>query len=224
MKTIAKIASAAVFAVAAFWGISSAFAATIVNGSLTGPVANGGVPTGWLNAGGSPDTNDINNNVGLPVASVPYTVTPASESPDGGTWVGLARGSGFIETLRQLVTDLVVGETYELSWYAGNFGAQTGPGYNGANAIEVLADFVSVGSGAVLDLGSGWFAQSVFFTATDTSMYIDFRVLNGVNSYLSIDGVSIALADGQVPVPGALLLFVSGIAGLRLRLRAKAKA
>src|SRR5204862_2300352 len=40
-------------------------APVLTNGSLTGPITNGGVPPGWTLLAGSPDTMDQNNNVGV---------------------------------------------------------------------------------------------------------------------------------------------------------------
>jgi hypothetical protein len=97
----------------------------VANGSLTGPIANGGVPPSWTLLSGSPDTMDQNNNVGVP-GSTQFVVAPSGPSPNGGTWVGIGReGNGFIERFGQSISGFTVGAQYIVSWYFGNFG------YNG---------------------------------------------------------------------------------------------
>ena len=185
----------------AFFYAESVFGALITNGSLTGPIDNDGVPSGWVIISGSPDTMDENNNVGT---GAPFGVAPSGPSPDGGTWVGFGRNGSFIETFGQLVNGLTIGTQYDLSWYQGNFGAAIGPGYTGPNAIEVLIDSSSAGSGSLLPLGPNWTTDSILFTATSTSHQIDFRLLNTTTSYLSIDGIAL------VPEPATLSLLVLG--------------
>ena len=180
--------------------------AMVVNGSLTGPVATDGLPSGWTAFGGTPDTNDVNNNVGTNVA---FVVDPAGPSPDGGTWVGLARDDSISlsEIIGQQVTGFVAGQTYVVSWYAGNFG-----GFDFVNpaSIDVLIDSASIGSGTQLALGSDWFSQSVTFTATDTFHDLRIGLLGTGPSYLSIDGIAVT----AVPIPAAIWLFGSGLVGL----------
>ena len=151
---------------------------------------------------------DENNNVGV---GSPFSVAPSGPSPDGGTWVGFA--GGYVESFGQTISDFVIGQNYDLSWYAGNFGADVGPGYNGPNAIEVLLDGVSIGMGAIHAVGSDWFAESIQFQATATSGMLAFRLFNGnTNSYMSIDGIAIDVAN--VPLPASLLLLGTALAGL----------
>ena len=182
--------------------------AAVVNGSLTGPIDNAGVPAGWTILVGSPDTMDETDNVG---ANIPFGVAPSGPSPDGGTWVGFAMNDPFItEIFGQTLTGLVANQTYEVSWYAGNFGAIEGTDWVQPNAINVLIDSVSIGSGAELALGQDWFSQSVSFTATATTHDLAFGLVSAGPSYLSIDGIAI----NAVPIPAAVWLFGSGLLGL----------
>ena len=123
----------------------------VVNGSLTGPIANMGTPTGWTALAGTPDTMDASNNMG--VSGFQYFGANPSASPDGGTWVGLAYNAGinYVEQMGQTLTGLVVGQSYTVSWFVGNFGYDRGSvKYLGSNAIDVLIDGISVGHGATL--------------------------------------------------------------------------
>lgn len=191
---------------------SLAGAVSLVNGSLTGPIANNGVPPGWSILGGSPDTMDENNNVGV---GTPFGIPPIGPSPDGGTWVGFAReGLGFVESFGQTISDFTVGQSYTLSWYAGNFGAQTGPGYVAPNAIEVLLSGAVVGSGALLPLGRIWYAEQISFVATAMSHQLAFRLRDNPAAYLSIDGIS--LQPSRVPLPAPILLLGAALGGLAL--------
>jgi hypothetical protein len=170
----------------------------ITNGSLTGPIDNGGVPPDWILLAQSPDTMDENNNVGIP-SGAPFGIAPSGPSPDGGTWVGFAADGNFREIFGQTVTGLAIGAQYEISWYAGNFGALS---YVAPNAINVSVDGSSIGSGGVLQLASSWTAESVFFTATATSHDLSFGLLNADKAYLSIDGISLTVA-GPPPPPAS---------------------
>lgn len=45
-----------------FYANAALAAPSLVNGSFTGPSANGAVPTGWTITSATPDTMDENNN------------------------------------------------------------------------------------------------------------------------------------------------------------------
>ena len=167
----------------------------ITNGSLTGPISNGGLPPGWTILAPSPDTMDENNNVGVGTGA-PFGIAPSGPSPDGGTWVGFAADGSFREIFGQTVTGLTVGEEYEISWYAGNFGALA---FVGTNAINVSVNGSSIGSGGVLPLASSWTAESLFFTATATSHDLSFGLFNADKAYLSIDGISLTATAAPPP-------------------------
>lgn len=199
---------------AALFFAESASGVAITNGSLTGPITTFGVPSGWTILAFSPDTMDENNNGGS--TSETFGSTPSGPSPDGGTWIGFARRPPIpfvaepIEEFGQLVSGFSIGTQYTLSWYQGNFGIVTYESFTGANAIEVLVDASSVGSGSLLSLGPNWSSDSVVFTATSNSHQISFRLLNTTASYLSIDGISLQ----AVPEPTTALLLTSVLAGL----------
>ena len=152
---------------------------------------------------------DEDHNVG--VTSVSFVAEPLGPSPDGGTWVGLARDDSFIETFGQILTGLIAGDQYEVSWYQGNFGANSSLGYDGDNAIELLINSASVGSGAVIPTGRTWSGDSVTFVAPSDTVRLDFRLANPDKSYLSIDGISITEVNGIIPEPLTLLAAAMGI-------------
>ena len=200
-----------------FFCIASANAVpVVVNGSLTGPIDNAGLPPGWSAISPSPDTMDENNNVGLNQNTFQATPSP---SPDGGTWVGMAAdGVSLFESFGQTVSGFDIGTTYDVSWFHANFGH--GFGFDGDNSIELLIDGAAMGGGPLLGLSTSWVVETVSFTATSTSHQIGFRLQDSTKSYHSIDGIRLAESStAPVPLPAGLGLFCMALATLRIRSR-----
>lgn len=218
MITIRHIALAALLATS-----SAAFAAQelVTNGSLTGPITNNGVPTGWTIFEGTPDIMDATDNVGL-LNTLRFGATPTL-SADGGTWVGLGSYGSYMERFGQTLSGLTVGQQYTVSWEAGNFGYTYGAiNYLGSNAISVQLDGVTVGSGAQLDLGSNWAKQSLTFTAGAASQQLSFILASTTSkAYMSIDGISVKTAQA-VPEPATWALMGLGLFGVIAAARRKA--
>ncbi len=198
------------------WCPALAHAATdnlLVNGSLSGVVGNSSVPMGWQTLLNSPDVMDAANNAG--VAGLQFFGATPDASPDGGTWVGLgARTGSYMEEFGQWVDNLVIGQTYSLSWVTGNFGYSRGSvNYVDSNAIRVNLDGSLLGTGNTLSLGSQWQADTLSFVATTTRQQLSFQLNTYNNAYLSIDGIRLA-AVSPVPEPGSLALALLGLGAL----------
>lgn len=210
-------------ALAVLMASSPAFAAQnlVVNGSLTGPITNNGVPTGWSIFEGTPDIMDAANNVGV-AGQLRFGATP-TVSTDGGTWVGLGAYGSYMERFGQTLTGLQVGQQYTVSWEAGNFGYTYGSiSYLGSNAISVLLDGTAIGAGDQLALGSSWANQSLTFTATAGSQQLSFMLAAPAQkAYMSIDGIAVH-ATTAVPEPGTWVLMGLGLCGLMLVSRRRA--
>lgn len=192
----------------------------VVNGSLNGQIENNAVPDGWTLLAGTPDLMDALNNVGL-TDTKRFGATPKA-SPDGGTWVGLGADVNFVERFGQSLTGLSVGQEYTVSWLAGNFGYDGGRiQYLGTNAIHVMVDGQSVGSGTALSLGSDWYSQSVTFVATKATQDISFTLATSDKAYMSIDGIAVQAA---VPEPATWMLMGMSLAGMALTMRRRNQA
>jgi len=190
----------------------------MINGSLSGTIGNSSVPMGWQILMNSPDVMDAANNAG--VAGLQFFGATPDASPDGGTWVGLgARSGGYMEEFGQWVDNLVIGQTYSLSWVAGNFGYSRGSvNYVDANAIRVNLDGALLGSGSTIGLSSQWQAETLSFVATTTRQQLSFQLANANDAYLSIDGIRLS-AVSAVPEPGSFGLALLGLGALMWRAR-----
>jgi hypothetical protein len=205
----AKIITVKLIAVLLSLFVASANAIPIViNGSLEGPINNGGVPSGWNLILQSPDTIDQTSNLGF-LGNLTFQATP-SPSPDGGTWVGMAATDTVVESFGQLVNGFSIGLNYDIAWYHANFGHAFG--LHEANGIQVLIDGNVIGNGGLLSLGEGWFNEMLSFTATATSHQIEFRSLVTQLSYQSIDGIRISESNvNNASAPLVSSLFILSI-------------
>ena len=214
----------------------SSNAATIVNGSLTGPSYTYSlIPPGWTTLFPNPD---MTFNPDTEDAYGPHGLKTLS--PDGGTFVAAARAltqpPGGIEGLQQTVDGLVIGENYILTFYQSNLGAgednivEYSPGvtysWNARSAWELYLDGTPTGLlSSILEPETGplpnntWFQASIVFTAASATQAIGFapRIVEGDNTFLGIDGIQIA----AVPISpvGWLLAPAFGALGWHRRKR-----
>lgn len=215
-----RLATLSVLLLAAFTARAESL---VVNGSLDGSIANMDVPTGWTVLAGTPDTVDLTSNVGVS-GWLSFGVAP-TESPDGGTWVGLGINGSYIESFGQTLSGLTIGQTYTVSWQAANFGINNSANsYLGSNAIGVMLDGASIGQGASLSLSSAWSTQSLTFVATSASQLLSFQLATSEKAYLGIDGISVSTGGTTpaVPEPSTWVLMAIGVAALAATRRRQA--
>jgi hypothetical protein len=159
--------------------------------------------TATMNANGDPDTVEVNPSAvyGLPEYN--------------GNVYNMEVNANAIDTVTQLVTGLVVGQYYDLSWGYGNRGG------GGPQAVTV-----SFGSQVlVTDSYDGstnpdtWSANNFIIEATATSELLSFASIDegGAPSYGNeISDVSL------IPEPASLALLVMGLTGIGVLRRRRA--
>jgi hypothetical protein len=148
------------------------------------------------------------------------------DSPNGGAFMVLDADPTFTSPFSQMVTGLVVGNSYELSfyWAAGELSNRTGYQTsqltgsfgNHAFATGIFANSHPIGSPTAGQAGdfSGWELQSFRFKADSTSQLLSFLAVGTPAGNLPpvafLDGVSVT----GVPEPGVWALMMMGFGGL----------
>jgi hypothetical protein len=85
----------------------------------------------------------------------------------------------------------------------------TGSNYLAANSIAVTIDGTYAGSGSLLNLSPNWSSDALTFVAGATDQQINFGLTTtNLNSYLSIDGISLKEVGTSVPDQGSTILLL----------------
>ena len=148
------------------------------------------------------------------------------DSPQGDAFMVLDADPGFSGRFEQVVNGLVVGDTYNLSfyWAAGELSNRTGyetsqlTGTFGTHAFAtgIFANSHPTGSPTAGLPGdfSGWQLASFNFKADSTSQLLSFLAVGTPSANLPpvafLDGVSVT----SVPEPGVWALMMLGFGGL----------
>jgi choice-of-anchor C domain-containing protein len=209
-KLAAGFAAATTLVVGALGSFGSARAVGIINGSFETGAVIGATPFLTLNA---TDSTSIAGwtvtNGSIDYIGTYWTAQDGSRSLDMN---GLTAGS-----ISQHITGLTSGQTYQVSfWLAGN------PDRQDLGTIKTLGVTAAAGSQTfTFDVAGSslptlnWVLKSFFFTADDTSTDLTFASLTGGNFPAfgaALDNVSLS----ETPLPPALILFGSALAGLTL--------
>ncbi len=195
-------------------------AQTVTNGSCTGTVGNsqGQNLPGWVYCSSPANNSPDVLNLAFASWNGGTTVTPA-DSPDGGSWIGLANGINPIEQecMTGQMTGLVVGTSYALQFQGACFGTGSGSYANGSPFIlTVTID----GASEVFSIpmaASVWNNYFMCFIATSSNMSFTMQTLTG-GGFGSLDGFTVAPGGGSVEVladtvlcPGATLVLDPGV-------------
>ena len=209
-KLVSSFAAATAMVAGVVGFLGSAWAIGVTNGSFETGAIISPAPFVTLNA---TDSTSITG----------WTVTSGSIDYIGSYW-NAQDGSRSLDmngltagAISQHITGLTVGHTYQVSfWLAGN------PDRQDLGTIKTLGVTASAGSHTfTFDVAGSslpalnWVLKSFFFTANDTSTDLTFTSLTGGNFPAfgaALDNVSLS----ETPLPPALILFGSALAGLTL--------
>lgn len=222
----------AILSIAAISNAGVTHAATITNGSMD---HTGGTNYFWFNGYIAPGWTQDNSQTNTSI----YTTSPDIfdptmtafdmawvASPDGGRFahmLGLLDGENQ-EGIRQTVTGLVVGQTYEIIFWQSITDANFIPsGFEGQFQVEFggVTQYSTPMSVPAANTPYGWDLEVMSFVATSTTQDLKFfgkSVLQVEPAYVGLDGVQIRV----VPEPSTALLFGLGLAGMATRARPRA--
>jgi len=150
-----------------------------------------------------------------------------TESPDGGNYIAADADPLFSGPLAQTINGLVVGHTYELSFYEGLTQQANYPGdvYSQWNVSFGNQSFASTAFAIPSKGFTGWQKQTTTFVANSTSALLQFLANGGPSNappVALLDGVSLSdITPPPTPVPepsnvGAFALFGLGLVSFGL--------
>jgi hypothetical protein len=151
---------------------------------------------------------------------------PPTPDPDGGAFVVLDGDVAARASLQQMITGLVVGKVYTLSfdWATVQYRTRTGAttekiqvNFGGDTFTTTTINNPSHGA-------KGWFTVTHKFKATSTSELLSFLSIGtpvGLPPAAALDGVSLV---GTVPEPASWAMMIIGFFGLGAMLRRRRQA
>lgn len=186
--------------------------------STTNEGTAGYLPTAYQTSGGAVP---LYNALGGDSYSGSYSTAMSPPTGAGTNFVG-ADGAYEVGAITQTISNLVVGDHYQLSfWYAGtqqyNFTGVTTEAWQVAFGGTTYTTPVLSNQNHSF---TGWYQQTFTFTATTTSQVLSFLAVgtpSGEPPFSLLDGVTMY----DVPEPGTWALSLAGLAGLVIVARRK---
>ncbi len=152
-----------------------------------------------------------------------YTYPGAS--PDGGNFLGVDGDPNYSAAINQTITGLTAGETYNVGFYQA---AAQQAGFSGATTQKWKVTFGdSVQTSDVMNTPSegttAWNQQNLYFVATAATQTLSFLAQgspSGDPPFVLLDGISVT--EGT-PEPSSMVLLLSGLTGVAVMARRRAK-